>query len=124
MDMAFLTAVNASSSFPPHDPWMAGEDLNYYWLGHYLMAFVVRLAGVEPSAGYNLALALTLALSAVAAYGLASAVSAAAGVARPVLSGVAAAGFVCLAGQSRRRTPAARRGGGRSSRTTGSRLRG
>ena len=34
MDMAFVNAANASTSFPPHDPWMAGEDLNYYYLGH------------------------------------------------------------------------------------------
>ena len=34
MDMAFVAAVNASRSFPPHDPWMAGEELNYYYFGH------------------------------------------------------------------------------------------
>src|SRR4051812_39789954 len=33
MDMAFMNAIGASSSFPPHDPWMAGETLNYYYLG-------------------------------------------------------------------------------------------
>jgi len=98
MDMAFLNAVNASSSFPPHDPWLAGEDLNYYWLGHYLMAFGIRLTGVEPSVGYNLSLALLFALSAVAAFGLASALTAAANGRRPVLAGLLAAGFVCVAG--------------------------
>jgi len=25
MDMAFVSASNASDSFPPHDPWMSGE---------------------------------------------------------------------------------------------------
>ena len=33
-------------SFPPHDPWMAGEDLNYYYLGHLAMAIVIRVVGV------------------------------------------------------------------------------
>ena len=98
MDMAFVNVVNASSSFPPHDPWLAGEDLNYYWLGHYLMAFMIRLTGVEPSVGYNLSLALVLALAAVAAFGLASALTAAAGGRRPVTAGVLGAGFVCVAG--------------------------
>ena len=31
-----MNAINASSTFPPHDPWMAGETLNYYYLGHLL----------------------------------------------------------------------------------------
>ncbi len=98
MDMAFMTAINASAGFPPHDPWFAGETLNYYYFGQYVMAFVVRLAGVEPAVGYNLALALTFALSAVAAYALASSLTAAAGGRRPVLVGVGAALFVCVAG--------------------------
>ncbi len=58
MDMAFINAANASSSFPPHDPWMAGEELNYYYLGHLAMAMVIKVAGVSPDEGYNLALAL------------------------------------------------------------------
>lgn len=98
MDMAFVNAVNASGFFPPHDPWLAGADLNYYWLGHYLMAFVIRLTGVEPGAGYNLSVALVFALSAVTAFALASALTAATGVGRPVLTGLTAAAFVCLAG--------------------------
>jgi len=98
MDMAFLTAINASGEMPPHDPWMAGEDLNYYYFGHYLMAFVIRLTGVAPSAGYNLALALTFALSAVAAYALGATLTATAGGRRPVLIGIVAAALVCAAG--------------------------
>ena len=98
MDMAILNAVNASGAFPPHDPWMAGESLNYYYFGHYLLAFVVRLTGVEPSTGYNFSLALVFALSAVAAYALGATLTAAAGGRRPVLIGIVAAFFVCAAG--------------------------
>jgi uncharacterized membrane protein len=87
MDMAFLSAIDATRSFPPHDPWLAGADLNYYYFGHYLMAFVVKAAGVAPAAGYNLSLALTFALSGVAAYGLAASLTAAAGGRRSVLAG-------------------------------------
>ena len=29
MDMGFITAINASAHFPPHDPWMSGQTLNY-----------------------------------------------------------------------------------------------
>lgn len=78
MDMAIVNATNQSGSFPPHDPWMAGEDLNYYYLGHLVAAFVIRLTGVEPTVGYNLALALTLALTATGVFALAASLGAAA----------------------------------------------
>ncbi len=85
MDMAFINAANASDSFPPHDPWMAGEELNYYYLGHLAMAMVVKVAGVAPDEGYNLALALLGALAVTAVFTLAGTLWAAA---RPRLEGV------------------------------------
>src|SRR3954469_4423587 len=73
MDMAFVNAANEARTFPPEDPWMAGESLNYYYLGHLMAAGLVRLSGVAPDVGYNLAVAGFFALSAVAAFGLAAA---------------------------------------------------
>jgi YYY domain-containing protein len=78
MDMAIVNAANQSTSFPPHDPWMAGEDVNYYYLGHVMAALVIRLTGVEPTVGYNLALALTFALTVTAVFTLAASLWAAA----------------------------------------------
>jgi len=71
MDMAFINAAGNASSFPPHDPWMAGEDLNYYYLGHLMAAGLLTLSGVAPDVGYNLAVATFFAFSVVAAFGLA-----------------------------------------------------
>jgi YYY domain-containing protein len=85
MDMAFVNASNASTSFPPHDPWMAGEELNYYYLGHLAMAIVIKVVGTAPDVGYNLAFALVAALAATAVFTLAGTVWAAA---RPRLPGV------------------------------------
>ena len=51
MDMAFVNAANASTSFPPHDPWMSGEELNYYYLGHLAMAIVIKVVGTAPGRG-------------------------------------------------------------------------
>ena len=68
MDMAFINAVNASAHFPPHDPWMSGESLNYYYLGHLAMAWPARLLGLAPDAGYLLAWALLFALTAAAVF--------------------------------------------------------
>ena len=97
MDMAFINAANASTSFPPHDPWMAGEDLNYYYLGHLAIAIVLRVVGSAPDEGYNLAIALVAALSATAVFTLAGTLWAAA---RPRLAGVrggpVAAGLVAV----------------------------
>src|SRR5215210_7469792 len=75
MDMAFLNASGDARTFPPADPWMAGEDLNYYYLGHLMAAGLVRLSGVAPDVGYNLAVATFFALSVVAAFGLAFALT-------------------------------------------------
>jgi YYY domain-containing protein len=68
MDMAFLAASNRAATFPPADPWLAGADLNYYYLGHLAMAILVKLTAVEPSRGYNLAVATVFALTASAVF--------------------------------------------------------
>jgi YYY domain-containing protein len=68
MDMAFINAINASGHFPPHDPWMSGESLNYYYFGHLAMAWPARLLGLAPDAGYLLAWALLFALTASAVF--------------------------------------------------------
>ena len=72
MDMAIINAINRSESFPPHDPWLAGTDLNYYYFGHYVVASLIRVTGVEPEVGYNLGLALVFALCTTAVFALAA----------------------------------------------------
>ena len=67
MDMAFINAAGNATHFPPDDPWMAGEDLNYYYFGHLMASGLVRLSAVAPDVGYNLAVATFFALSVVAA---------------------------------------------------------
>ena len=54
MDMAIVNSINTSGQFPPHDPWFAGSHLNYYYFGHYIVAFLVRTVGIAPEVGYNL----------------------------------------------------------------------
>lgn len=72
MDMAFVNAINRSETFPPHDPWSAGDDLNYYYYGHYVVAFLARIGGVEATVAFNLGLALVFALTSVVVFGIAS----------------------------------------------------
>jgi YYY domain-containing protein len=74
MDMAFLAASNRADTFPPEDPWLAGAELNYYYLGHLAMAVPVRLAALAPDRGYNLAVAALFGLTAAALFTLAASV--------------------------------------------------
>jgi YYY domain-containing protein len=68
MDMAFLNAANRADTFPPEDPWLAGADLNYYYLGQLAMGLLVKLSAVAPDHGYNLAVATLFALAATAVF--------------------------------------------------------
>jgi YYY domain-containing protein len=75
LDMALVNVVDATRHFPPLDPWLSGHDLNYYYFGQYLMAFVIRLAGVPTDEGYNVCVALVWALAATTAFGLGAVVT-------------------------------------------------
>lgn len=106
MDMAFITAINASDHFPPHDPWMSGETLNYYYLGHVALAWPLQLLSLRPDAGYLLSWGLLLALTATAVYTFSGTLWAAARTALgeraprggPVLAGLVAAALVAILG--------------------------
>ena len=56
MDFAFLNATAQTSWFPPHNPWLAGAFINYYYYGFVLVAVLIRMTGITPDIAYNLAL--------------------------------------------------------------------
>ncbi|GAB4445239.1 MAG: DUF2298 domain-containing protein [Chloroflexi bacterium OHK40] len=70
MDFAFFNAVQRSGLFPPQDPWLSGFSINYYYFGYLLMGAMALLTGSDPAAAYNLALALTFAMTAQGVAGL------------------------------------------------------
>ncbi|MFQ5860572.1 MAG: DUF2298 domain-containing protein [Dehalococcoidia bacterium] len=70
MDFAFLNGLLASRSFPPEDPWLAGQPMSYYYFGYLMMAALTKLSGIPSSISYNLALGLVPALAGSAAFGL------------------------------------------------------
>jgi YYY domain-containing protein len=99
MDMAFMTAANRSESFPPGDPWLAGADLNYYYLGQLAMAIVVKLTAVAPDEGYNVAVAALFGLTAAAVFTIGATLWGAARGSRGAIgAGLAAVGLVLVAG--------------------------
>jgi YYY domain-containing protein len=70
MEIAYLNAVLRSPSFPPHDPWLSGFAISYYYLGYLLMGMLTRLAALPASVAFNLCNASWFALAAVGGYGL------------------------------------------------------
>jgi YYY domain-containing protein len=70
MEMAFINAILHSPTFPPHDPWLAGYAISYYYFGYVMVAMLVKITGVASPVAFNLAVALWFALTAVGAYGL------------------------------------------------------
>jgi uncharacterized membrane protein len=70
MEMAFINAILRSPTFPPNDPWLSGYSISYYYFGYVMVAMLIRLAGVEPGVGFNLAIASWFALTALASYGV------------------------------------------------------
>jgi uncharacterized membrane protein len=61
MDYGFAASIARSGFMPPPDMWFAGHSINYYYFGHYVLAFLSDLSGVRLSVAYNLMVATLLA---------------------------------------------------------------
>ncbi|MEM5775698.1 MAG: DUF2298 domain-containing protein, partial [Anaerolineaceae bacterium] len=68
MEMAFISSILRSNSLPAQDPWLSGYAISYYYLGYVMAAMLIKISGVLPWVGFNLASALWFALTGVAAY--------------------------------------------------------
>ncbi len=56
MDLAIVNTIVQQPQVPPQHMWFAGHPLNYYYLGHWILALLVVVSGL-PS--YNLAIVTT-----------------------------------------------------------------
>lgn len=63
MDFALMNAFYTAQRLPAEDPWMSGFGVPYYHFGYLVMASASELAGVSAAIGYNLGMALVLALT-------------------------------------------------------------
>ena len=70
MELAFINAILRSPTFPPHDPWLSGYAISYYYFGYVITAMLAKITGTAGSVTFNLGTALVFALSACGAYGL------------------------------------------------------
>ncbi len=71
MEIAFLNTILRSEQFPPHDPWLSGFGISYYYFGYLLMALLTKLSGVAASVAFNLSISLLFALTVTGAFSLA-----------------------------------------------------
>lgn len=69
MDLMMLASSMQATSIPPADAWLAGEPINYYYLGYASWAAIGKMIGTTPAVAYNLAFVSTLAMMIVAVLG-------------------------------------------------------
>ncbi len=58
MDYAFMVSLDKTAYMPPLDMWAAGEYINYYYFGQYLMTYLCKISFVDVAYGYSLAMSL------------------------------------------------------------------
>lgn len=71
MELAFMSAVQRSPSFPPQDPWMSGFAISYYYLGYVISSMLSMMSGITSTIAFNLTSASQFALTGIAAFGVA-----------------------------------------------------
>ncbi|HEX6303968.1 MAG TPA: DUF2298 domain-containing protein, partial [Anaerolineales bacterium] len=70
MELAFINAILQSPEFPPHDPWLAGYAISYYYFGYVLVAMLSQITAVPGGIAFNLGIAVVFGLSAAGSFGL------------------------------------------------------
>ena len=70
MELMFINAILRSPTFPPHNSWLSGYAISYYYFGYVMTAMLAKLAGLTGSIAHNLMTSLIFALAAIGAYGI------------------------------------------------------
>lgn len=63
MELAIWNGILRSPVFPPIDVHFAGEHLNYYYFGHYMLAVLTKMTGIWTELAFNLAVPTILSLT-------------------------------------------------------------
>ncbi len=70
MELMFINSILRSPTFPPHDSWLSGYAISYYYFGYVMTAMLAQLTGLTGSIAHNLMTSLIFALAAIGAYGI------------------------------------------------------
>ncbi|MFV9504795.1 MAG: DUF2298 domain-containing protein [Oscillochloridaceae bacterium umkhey_bin13] len=92
MEFGFLNAVLRSPVMPPYDPFFSDGYINYYYYGYFLVSLPIKLTGIAPAVGFNLAVVTLFALTLAGAFAIGAELT------RRVRYGLLAAALVTLVG--------------------------
>jgi YYY domain-containing protein len=70
MEIMYLNSIGRSEYFPPHDAWLSGYGISYYYFGYVMIAALARLSGFPAHLIFNVGLASLFALTCTGAFGL------------------------------------------------------
>ncbi len=70
MELAFINAILNSPAFPPHDPWLSGFAISYYYFGYVLVGILAKVGQTPASVAFNLGSVLIFALTTIGSYSL------------------------------------------------------
>ena len=70
MELAFMSAVQRSATFPPNDPWLSGYAISYYYFGYVMSAMLSMLSGISSAVGFNMTISLLFALTGLTSFGV------------------------------------------------------
>lgn len=71
MDFTFLNTLLRTDYFPPQDPWLSGNPINYYYFGHLATAILTKLTGISSGITFNLMVITNYVFYAVGIFSLA-----------------------------------------------------
>ncbi|NUM47040.1 MAG: hypothetical protein HUU38_20260 [Anaerolineales bacterium] len=71
MELMFINSILRSPTFPPHDGWLAGYAISYYYFGYVMAAMLAMLTKVSTPVAFSLMLATVFALGGMGAWGVA-----------------------------------------------------
>ncbi|HZP26616.1 MAG TPA: DUF2298 domain-containing protein [Dehalococcoidia bacterium] len=69
-ELAFLNAANRAEFFPPHDPWLSGQNISYYYFGYLQASILTKLSALGTNTTFFLMLCALAALASSVIFGL------------------------------------------------------
>ena len=64
-DFTMLNSLMQARRMPPHDPWLAGAPISYYYFGYYITGLLARLTSTPPGVAFNIGITLIWVLTAL-----------------------------------------------------------